>query len=101
MIEHLNSKNFKDFVKNNEYVVVDFWASWCGPCRALAPVFEEVAGQKTTHKFAKVNVDDEEDLALSFGVTTIPTVLLFHKGTLIDRISGYMSTEKLIEFIGD
>ena len=100
-MEHLSGKNFNDFVKNNEHVVVDFWAEWCGPCRAMAPVFEEVSKIKTNYKFAKVNVDDSTDLALSFGVNTIPTILLFHKGKLVDRVSGYMTAENLCEFIGD
>ena len=101
MIEHLNGKNFNNFIKSNDKVIVDFWAPWCGPCRALGPVFEEVSNEKTTLKFAKVNVDDSEELALSFGISTIPTILLFEKGMLVDRTGGYMTKDSLLEFIGD
>lgn len=100
-MEQLNSKNFNDFVKKNEYAVIDFWAPWCGPCRALAPIFEEVSTKKSDHAFAKVNVDECEELALTFGVNTIPTILLFHKGTLVDRVTGYMSADDLMDFVGE
>ena len=76
MIEHLDEKNFAEFVKKNPKVVVDFFASWCGPCRALAPVFESVSSKVDGWKFAKVDVDKAEKVALSYGVNTIPTILI-------------------------
>ena len=99
---HLTQKNFQDFVKSNNKAIIDFWAPWCGPCRAFAPVFEDVESKKgEVCAFAKVNVDEAEELAFSFGVTTIPTILLFEKGVLVDRVSGFMTAENLIDFIGE
>ena len=85
----ITDANFAEIINTDQPVLVDFWATWCGPCRALAPVVEELA-----HEFAgtavvgKCNVDDCDDLPMNFGIRSIPTLLFFKKGQLVDRIVG-------------
>ena len=80
-IIHASSENFDSVIRDNKLVLVDFWASWCGPCRMLAPVIEELA-QKFEDKLTvvKVDVDEQQALAAQFGVQSIPTVVLFQDG---------------------
>ncbi|MDN5346583.1 MAG: thioredoxin 1 [Clostridia bacterium] len=76
--------------------VVDFWAAWCGPCRMMAPVFEELAEEYAGRvKFAKLNVDENQGIAAGFGVMSIPTLIIFKEGREINRIVGYMPKEAL------
>ena len=100
MLEHLDDKSFGKFIKDNSKVVVDFYASWCGPCRALSPVFESVSEKVKDYKFAKVDVDKAQDLALSFGVNTIPTIAIFENGSMVERHIGYITEQDLIDLIG-
>ena len=100
MLEHLDDKSFGKFIKDNSRVVVDFYASWCGPCRALSPVFESVSEKVKDYKFAKVDVDKAQDLALSFGVNTIPTIAIFENGSMVERHVGYITEQDLIDLIG-
>ncbi len=87
-MENLNIDNFKS--KTSEGVcVVDFWAGWCGPCRMLAPVMEELEGKYPNVKFFKVNVDEESDIAAAFGVQSIPAVFRLDDGRLVARHVGY------------
>lgn len=85
----ITDANFAEIINTDQPVLVDFWATWCGPCRALAPVVEELA-----HEFAgkavvgKCNVDDCDDLPMNFGIRSIPTLLFFKNGQLVDRIVG-------------
>ena len=96
----LTKDNFKAEVEEySGLVAIDLWASWCGPCRMLAPVFEEVAGEHPDVKFCKINVDEEPELTKIFNVTSIPTVALVKDNTFIDILVGYVSKEKLSEFI--
>ena len=88
MVLHLTKYNFKDFINSNEKVLVDFWASWCGPCRMLAPIMEELE-KDYPNRVAKVNVDEEEELAQAFGIQSIPTILIFKEGKLVDKTVGY------------
>ena len=93
---HLDSKTFEKFIKENKKVVIDFYADWCGPCRAMAPVFESVAEKVQEFKFAKVNVDKAEDIALSLGINTIPTIAIFENGALVEKSVGYKQEQDLI-----
>ena len=85
----ITDANFAEIINTDQPVLVDFWATWCGPCRALAPVVEELA-----HEFAgkavvgKCNVDDCDDLPMNFSIRSIPTLLFFKNGQVVDRIVG-------------
>lgn len=101
MAIELNKDNFeKEVKKSSTPVIVDFWAGWCGPCMALAPVFEELGKEYTGKlKFAKANVEENQDLASEFGVRGIPCMIIFNKGEEADRIVGSMPKEALKEKI--
>jgi len=89
MALELNAQNFADTIKNNEVVVVDFWAPWCGPCRMLAPTIEELSKEfEGKAVIAKVNTDEAPEIAGQFGIRSIPTVLFFKNGELVDQMIG-------------
>ena len=89
----LTKENFDEIVLGSaEPILVDFWASWCGPCMMLSPIVEELS---KTHKVGKVNVDDEMALAQRFGITSIPTLLVFKGGKLVNQSLGYQSLDSL------
>ena len=94
----LNANNFAAEVKNaNVPVLVDFWAEWCGPCRMIAPVVEEIAQEMAgTLKVAKVNVDEAPELAGEYNIMSIPTLLLFKKGEVVDQMVGAMGKLQLL-----
>ena len=89
-IEHGTDSNFEDLVVKSEVpVLVDFWAPWCAPCRAVAPVLEEIAAEKEgAVKVVKVNVDEETRVAAEMGIRSIPTIALFHHGKVVDQVIG-------------
>lgn len=101
MIEHLTAKNFDKQIENSKIpVMVDFWASWCGPCRSLAPILEEVDKAVSGKALiAKVNVDEEQELAERFKIMSIPTIIIFKNGIEVKKIIGSQPKEKLIELI--
>ena len=97
---HLTSSNFESEVNvKDTLVVIDFWASWCGPCKMLAPVYEKVAGDMTDVKFCKVNVDEEPSLAREFQISSIPTVICVKNGTAKDISVGYLSEGELRAYV--
>ncbi len=97
----LTQSTFKDTVKNG-IVLVDFWAPWCGPCRAFAPIFEKAAQENPDITFAKVNTEDEPDLAIEHGIQAIPTLMAFRDGVLVFEQAGALpghALQKLIDQI--
>lgn len=88
-MQEFNKETFEKAIAGDELVVVDFWASWCGPCRMLAPVIEKLSEAYTGRAvFGKVNVDDEQELAVRYNVMSIPTIIFFKGGKEIDRKVG-------------
>ncbi|RKY29702.1 MAG: thioredoxin [Candidatus Omnitrophota bacterium] len=96
-VVNLNSESFDKFLQENEVAVVDFWAVWCMPCLMVAPIMENLA-KKYEGKiaFGKVNVDEERDIAMRFGIMSIPTIIIFKDGKMVDQIVGAMP-EKILE----
>ena len=89
-----------EVLQSSQPVLVDFWAPWCGPCRMIAPIVEQLAGENAdTIKVAKVNVDDSPSTAASYGVSSIPTLMLFKGGEVVDRFVGVQPKTRLQEAI--
>lgn len=100
MIEHVTDVNFTDVVENSsELVVVDFWASWCGPCKMLGPLYEEVSNEVTGVKFTKLNVDENPASAARYRVGSIPTVLAIKDGRVVDTLVGFKPKAEIKNFV--
>lgn len=95
MARVINTSEF-DKVIENGVVVVDFFATWCGPCKMLAPVFDE-ASQEVDATFVKVDIDQSLEIAQRFNITTVPTMMIFKNGQKVDSMVGFMPKEKLVE----
>ncbi len=98
-VKVLNKENFEESVlKNENPVVVDFWAPWCGPCRMLSPVVDQVSEEVEGVSFGKVNVDEEKELASHYGIMSIPALVLFRDGKAVDSMVGFRPKERVVEF---
>jgi len=95
----LNSSNFKEAITGNDIVFVDFWASWCGPCKTFAPIYEAAAEKYPEILFAKINTEDEQDLAASFQIRSIPTLMIFREQIVLFSQPGMLPQSVLEDLI--
>ena len=97
----ITKENFaQEVLQSEKPVLLDFWASWCGPCRMLSPIVDEVAEERTDVKVGKVNVDEQPELAGEFGVMSIPTLLVFEQGKLVRQAVGARPKASVLDLLG-
>lgn len=97
---HINRESFEKIIaQDGKTVLVDFWATWCGPCRMIAPVLEEIAKERPDVTVCKVDVDEERELALEYGVSSIPTLLVFRDGKVVNQSIGAMPKERILAML--
>ena len=98
---HVNDNNFdEEILKSERPVLVDFWAPWCGPCKTIGPIIEDLAEEyRGRAKVTKLNVDDNPNKAAAYGIKSIPTIIIFKDGKVLDTIVGMVSKDRLKEFL--
>lgn len=97
---HITNENFEAEVLNSDIpVLVDFWATWCGPCQMLGPVIDEVAEEVGDAKICKINVDEQQELAVKYGVMTIPTLIVFKNGEVVKKSSGFIPKSEVLALL--
>lgn len=96
----VTKENFEETVLNSDKkVLVDFWASWCGPCKMLAPTVEEVAEERPEYLIGKINIDEQPELSDKYNIMSIPTLVVFEKGQEIKRSTGVIPKESILEML--
>ncbi len=100
MLKHANESNFQDMTSQG-LVLVDFFATWCGPCKMLGPVLEDMASDRDSIDIVKVDIDESMNLARQYGIMSVPTLVLFKDGQVVAQTSGFQPKESLQKFIDD
>ena len=101
MVNVITNENFKtEVLESDKPVLIDFWASWCGPCRMLSPVIDKIAEERADIKVCKVNVDEQGELAQRFGVMSIPTVVAMKDGKIVNQSVGVRPKEAILAMLG-
>ena len=96
----VTSENFeKEIVKSEKPVLIDFYATWCGPCKMVAPIVDEIANENEEYKVCKIDVDDEGDIAAAFGVISIPTLVVIKNGAIANRAVGYREKDEILKML--
>jgi thioredoxin 1 len=97
---NINKSNFEaEVLQSEQKVLLDFWAPWCAPCRMLAPIVDEIATERPDLKVVKVNVDEEVELAAEYGIMSIPTLVVFENGEVVNKITGARPKEAILEMV--
>ena len=99
MVEQITQQEFNSVLKNNSFVIVDYFAEWCGPCKMMHSIYEDTANKYSNIKFVKVNVDDNLDLAASQNIQVVPTFVAYKNGQEAARITGYNPPQQFNNFI--